>query len=89
MRTKKELFELMLDNKDLFKLSMCSWSYRLHTHSLINDAEYILLLKHIEENRPSKYSSINAFRSRNTWFYWPPEKINPRIKWIKKQIEKL
>jgi hypothetical protein len=89
MRTEKEIFELMLDNKHLFEIGICTWSFRLNIHGLISNSEYLLLVKYMEKNRPSKYSSISAFRSRGSSFYWAPHKIKPRIKWINQQIKKL
>lgn len=41
---------------------------------------------YIKQNRPSKYSSLDAYLHRNSVWYWEPHKIKPRIKWLKKHI---
>jgi hypothetical protein len=45
-------------------------------------------MRYIRKNRPSKFSSIDAFECRNSNYYWKIRDINPRIKWLKKHIKK-
>ena len=89
MRSVKELLELMLEHQEIFHCSLCIWSSGLHLGGIITSDEYNVLLNHIDHNRPSKYSSLSAYKNRNKGFYWKRGEIAPRIKWIKKQIKKL
>lgn len=78
MRTEKELFELMLTRQGLFKTGICSWSFSLYIETLITLNEYDLLRNYLE---------LNSLKDGGYW--WGIEKIEPRIEWIKQQIEKL
>lgn len=89
MRTTKQLLELMLQNKNLFLNGLCCWAVNLHASCIISNIEYDKLRMYIERNRPSKYSSVDAYIHSNSVYYWKMNKIEPRIKWIKKQIKKL
>lgn len=88
MRTIKELLQLMLDNKQLFKEGLCNWKDELWITDGIDTHEYIHLGRYIANNRPSPFSSINAFVNRNWVYYWTKGDIKPRIKWLKKHIAK-
>jgi hypothetical protein len=85
----KELLQLMLDNQNLFKTGLCHWNNYLYWNCLITSHEYFILRNYIENNRPSMFSSIDAFLSKNSIFYWKNKNITPRIKWLKKHIAKL
>lgn len=90
MRTIKELLELTLDNKDLFRSGLCIWNLYLRLTHKINEEEYCLLQKYIYNNRPSKFSSFSAFEywCMDSNYYWEPKDIKPRIKWLKYHIKK-
>ena len=87
MRNIKELLELMLENQDLFCIALCDWTRRLHGVRFICQEEKMTLLYYIQKNRPSMWSSIDAFRYRKRSYYWEEGNIKPRIKWIKKHIK--
>ena len=90
MRSIKELLELMLQNQNYFSRGLCNWVgtiYRIRK-DLISYDEYNVLLRYIDKNRPHRYSSLSAYRHRNTDYYWKVDDIHPRIKWIKKHIKK-
>jgi hypothetical protein len=89
MRTIKELLQVMLDNQKYFHGGLCYWVYMLYQYNLITEGEFVIITNYITVNRPSKYSSIDAFIKRNSAYYWPFGKISPRIKWIKKHINLL
>ena len=89
MRSVKELLEVMLERQDQFAKGLCLWIDLLNWSGVITYDEYHALLNHIDDNRPSKYSSLSAYKNRNKNYYWNKGEIAPRIKWIKKQIEKL
>jgi hypothetical protein len=78
MRTEKELFELMLTRQDLFRTGICRWSIDLYEERLITINEYVLL---------DNYLKSNSLKDDGYW--WRVEEIEPRIEWIKQQIEKL
>lgn len=86
MRTIKELLILMMCNTHLFKEGLCSWKARLYWNNIITLEECELLDQYIEDNRPSKFSSIDAFIHKNNVYYWKACNIKPRIKWLKKHI---
>lgn len=88
MRTIKELLELMLDNQSSFTTGLCNWVHSLRYLDKMSFEECRLLSKYVRENRPSKFSSIDAWNRRNSGYYWLYGDINPRIKWIKKHINK-
>jgi hypothetical protein len=88
-RTIKELLQLMFDNQNLFRFGLCHWNEQLFRRNLLTNIEYWKLSEYIIINRPSKFSSIDAFVHRNSVMYWEVSNINPRIKWLKKHINKL
>jgi hypothetical protein len=87
MRSIKELLQVMLDNQDDFRIGLCIWANQLCFKRKITYEEYICLKNYIEDNRPSKWSSLNAFSHRNMAVYWNQSNIKPRIKWIQKHIK--
>jgi len=87
MRPINELLELLLNNKSSFRYGLCSWVSNLKYRNILSRQEGALLLDYIDNNRPSKWSSIDAFIHRNKGFFWKEGDINPRIKWIKKHIK--
>jgi hypothetical protein len=88
-RTIKELLQLMLEHQELFESGLCNWKNELCFKSLMTIDEYVSLGFFIAKNRPSKYSSISAYKNRHFAHYWKSGDIKPRIKWIKKHIERL
>jgi hypothetical protein len=86
-RNIKELLQLMLDNQDLFKEGLCSWLGELYfIKNKISYKEYNLLYDYIYKNAPFPYK-INIFSARA--YYWKKGDIKPRIKWLKKHINKI
>jgi hypothetical protein len=88
-RTIKELLQLMLEHQELFESGLCNWIFELRYQKIINIEERTSLHRFIKENRPSKYSSIDAFKHRDRMYYWERNNIKPRIKWLKKHIARL
>ena len=88
-RSIKELLKVMLNKQELFKGGLCSWAAMLCWKKHINKKEYVLLNTYITDNRPSIFSSVDAFMHTTNLFYWKKGNIVPRIKWIKKHIKKL
>lgn len=78
----------MLDNTDSFDMGLCYWAVIMCQTNIITVKEYFDLLDYINNNRPSKFSSIEAFKYRNRRFYWESGNIKPRIKWLQKHIKK-
>ena len=89
MRTIKELLQVMLDNQQLFEEGLCKWIIRLFHNKLITATEFCHLTFYVRGNRPSKFSSIDAWQHRDAQYYWKFGDIKPRIKWIKQHIKKL
>lgn len=84
----KRLLEVMLENQCLFRSGLCSWSTRLYQHGFITLIELAVIDSYILENRPSRWSSVSAFRSRSSSYYWAKGDIKPRVSWLKKHIMK-
>ena len=81
MRSEKELFELMLEHKDFFSTGICDWIFELWITDLITLEEYSLITYYLDT-----YQVLNL----SDCLYWFPKgEIEPRIEWIKQQIEKL
>ena len=87
MRSIKELLQIMLDNENLFECGLCSWTARLFFSGKITNDEHHFLYYYIRDNRPYKYSSINAYRNRHSVYYWTIGDKQPRINWTKKHIK--
>jgi len=83
----KELLQIVLDNSKCFELGLCLWIYILRCNGLILVTEKATLYQYIQNNRPNKYSSFNAYIHKNEGHYWTPGKISYRIKWLKKHIK--
>jgi hypothetical protein len=87
MRTTKELLELMLKNRNRhLRFGLCVVASDLYNMMVITDEEYLILQKYIDENQPRNL--YNWFGLIHTSFYWKPGDRKPRIKWLKKHIEK-
>lgn len=85
-----ELLKVMLDNQDSFHGGgLCYWTEQLYYDRHISIWEQITLITYIKNNRPSPFSSWDAFKRTGRAFFWKKGNIEPRIKWIKKHIKKL
>jgi len=71
-----ELFEVLLENKQLFKNGLCIWCTEMRKKDLITHKEYWLLRNYLKENLPKRIYT----------FSWEAGLISPRIEWINKQI---
>ena len=88
-RTVAELLELMIENQDYFHQGLCVWARQMFHAELISSTENDILDAYIQANRPSAFSSWDAFKHRKKRFYWTMDDIHPRIKWINQQYNKL
>jgi hypothetical protein len=88
-RTEKELLEVMLTNIHILKGGLCFFNDQLYSRRLITDDEHAIIHKYIKNNRPSKFSSLNALWCSNTRWYWTRGTVKHRIKWLKHHIKKL
>jgi len=59
----------------------------------LDNSTYYLTLQYIRDNKPNSFyywALVKVFKCHpNGCFYFPPTKIAPRIKYLKKHIEKL
>lgn len=87
-RNINELLKLMLKNfqESDFHRGLCYCALGMNIDLIINDEEYYEIRKYIQDNRPTLYSSLQAFRNRNNSFYWHKGLKKPRIKWLNKHI---
>ena len=88
-RSTKELLQVMLDNKPFFMSGLCSWVDKLECNFIVNSHERRVLSIYIRDNKPSKWSSIDAYKNYYSPHYWCVGNIKLRLKWIKKHIKKL
>ena len=89
MRDIKQLLQIMLDNKHLFDTGLCPWVKALYFEDLISFDEKVLLQNYINDNRPTKdWSLSRLFLTPNSYYFWKPGCIYPRIVWIKKHLNK-
>jgi hypothetical protein len=88
MRTTKELLEVMLENIDSLHSGLCHLTYLLRAeYDIIEFSEYEFLGKFLEENLPvQKYTPPDSF---DEMYSFPYGEKQPRIDWLKQQIEKL
>jgi hypothetical protein len=88
-RSIKELLQLMLDNQHCFNGGLCKWVIKLYYFKLITFTELLVLKEYIMLNRPSMFSSFEGFKWRfSRGYYWKPDNIVPRIKWLLYHIKK-
>jgi hypothetical protein len=88
-RTEKELLEVMLEHIRMATAGLCFLNDQLFTRRIITDEEHKVIYAYIKNNRPSKFSSWNAFRKRYSLWYWTSGKVEYRIKWLQHHIKKL
>jgi hypothetical protein len=87
MRSLKELFEVLRDNKGEFTTGLCGLVNKLQYIDVINEPEAYLLYGNIM--RPKFYSKHYSYKSRDNSYYWPKGMWEPRKKWLDAQIKKL
>ena len=88
-RTIKELLQVMLDSQHLFRRGLCQWTNDLHYSGLISFSESKVINTYIQTNKPSLFSSFQAFICYGEAYFWFIGDIEPRIKWLKQHINKL
>ena len=84
-----KFLQLMLTRQDLYKAGLCTWAGHLYGANLITYGGRVRLRDYISNNRPSKFSSLDAYKCRKSGFYWSIKKLKPRLKWIHKHIKLL
>jgi hypothetical protein len=84
MRTTKELLTIMLENIDKVKVrGLCGVVANLTMIGIITNGEHEILMDYIVNHRP-----INLHYMVNNVFYWKPGKKKPRVRWLKRHINK-
>ena len=91
MRNIKEILEILLDNVERVRIEggLCDVATELHYQSVITWVELCRIHVYIRDNRPSALSSKEALLSVKSPYYWAKYKVQPRAKWLKKNIKKL
>lgn len=89
MRTPKELFEVLRDNRELFKAGLCAYITSLYWKDLLSGMEADFLENYLLINKPL----IAKIRRKllkfpNNRFYWKFGAWKPRLRWINRQIKK-
>lgn len=83
-----KILHTLIDNKMMFQYGLCTWGYNLVRAGLLSWKEYDIFLVYVKLNRPHMLSSLAAFKSRKSGFFWKDSDIVPRIKWVEKHIKK-
>lgn len=87
MRTTKELLEVMLENIDSLESGLCILIHKLvFVTNDISFEEHVRLDEYLKENLPDKTFSYEYDPPR---FSFPWGEKEPRIKWLKEQIQLL
>jgi hypothetical protein len=86
MKTTKELLQIMYDNSDCITSGLCFLVDRIYTKGLISNEEFFALDSFLQRNKPITFWRIFHPKSK---FWWKKGRIEPRRKWLKKQIKKL
>ncbi len=81
MRTTKQLLEVMLENIDMLKSGLCRLSHNLYY--------YTDKMSYNEMGNVQYYMSLFLPETKADGYCWPIGEKEPRIKWLKEQIEKL
>lgn len=96
MRSVKELLQVMLQHKQLFRTGLCLWATYLKGERIITEEEDEVLHEYIKSNRPDYFSWTNFIEKHPTvrngypsLYFFPHGKIKPRIYWIKTHIKRL
>jgi len=77
----------LLKQKQLFSSGLCGWVNELYSRRLISGEELDVTRVYIDSNRPNKYSSLSAYVSYDSKYYWPEGKIERRLQWINKHLD--
>ena len=88
-RTEKELLEVMLERIRIATTGLCHFNDQLYIRGIITNNEHTIISDYIKNNRPSKFSSWNAYCNCRSNWYWTSGKVKYRIKWLKQHIKKL
>ena len=85
MKTNHELLKIMLQNIDeLLCTGMCGVArYELPQNKLCTNEEGMKLDRYIERNTPKEIIGT----ANHGWYWWERGEVEPRKKWLKKQIE--
>ncbi len=79
MRSEKELWLEVLNNRKLFESGLCRWVALCREFNVIDFSEYFLLRDIISKKRDNPLSYWIGF----------PGQIKPRIKWIENRIKQI
>lgn len=71
--------------KDTLPFGLCRLCFMIEK---ITDDERDIIQDYINANRPSMFSSLDAFRHRKEIYFWTKGRIYPRYRWLKKHINK-
>jgi len=80
-----ELLQMLLDHISTYGMcsGLCEVVHNRRIRNGISSNEQEILKQYIRENPPF----VSYFRLLSP-YYWTPGKVKPRIKWLKKHIEK-
>ena len=86
-RSYRELFQLMIDNHELFNTGLCTLIGRMWENDIIIYDELVKLIKYIKSHRPKKGKHYDPFMKDSIWF-WKRNEWPPRLAWLLDQIKK-
>jgi hypothetical protein len=91
MRTLSQLLVLLYItiSKDLdFQCGLCYNVTKLFQRDLITYQEWHLLYRYIQDNRPKWYQCGYDKNQKDSYYFWPKNSKEPRLKWLFKHIDK-
>ena len=84
MKSKKELFKIMLVESYFCRFQgLCGLAFYMHGRDELTTPELYVVLNYIEEHRPLNFRTLS-----DTPYYWHPDRLNPRRRWLKRHIRR-
>jgi hypothetical protein len=81
-REVKELFQILLDNRELYQNGICGWALECKKVFLMSLDEYYEIIDYLVVN-------LQGVKFEGGDLCWREFDVESRIIWIKEQIEKL
>mgnify|MGYP001156520890 CR=1 FL=1 len=81
IKTNLQILQFLLSNIDSLELGLCDLASKLNTKGKLNINNTVKIIQYIETHRP-------PLQEPHT-LWWPKGEKEPRVEWLKNQIELL